>query len=328
MKLRRICYLEREDRAPDWLRDELPDEAETAGIVHYWFEFDEACLYYHPGRGEFLRGDAPSEGVTDIPVSEDEMSTECLPASFLGAELLGITRRAGHGCILRFATGGGIEIEADYPHHMGEPGYTYWSPLFYSPRWLAEPENAATRAYLEEQCLEGSAIEVAGLPHAEYMPTPEPQPTAQAAPTPQPEPAGRESAAPQLSQEPEPLGKQAGRMFSGFFLLLMLLNFLPTAEASIPALLIILLFWGGLPALFLMFSPAPAAQRGRIYRGIAIGALYAIFLPSLIWCGDIASSDAQGGLIYIFIAPVTHGAWLVLAAPYLIHLFTTTRKEP
>ncbi len=132
----------------------------------------------------------------------------------------------------------------------------------------------------------------------------------------------REDAAPEQKMSAEPADsyeRQPGKICCICYILLSLNLYYP--HLSVGGILFGFLLWGGLPALLLLRSAKPTDRLCGIFRGIAIAALYAVFLPLRSYFDDVSSSDAQGGLIYIFIAPLSHGIWLLLAAPYLIRTY-------
>ncbi len=108
-----------------------------------------------------------------------------------------------------------------------------------------------------------------------------------------------------------------GRWLCGLFLLTVLVPAL--MKAGLLAALILLLLWGGIPAVLLMcFPPRGNEYWDNVLYGLAIGALFLIFVGYMTYAQEVARSDAQGALIYIFAFPWTHGIWSLFGIPHFI----------
>ncbi len=170
--LRRICFRECYEPAHDW--DNLPEGVEEHYDLDFWFVFEDACLAFLHGERRFCLCPAPPEEggeVKSIPSTPDVMETSCLPKCFLSASLLSITEEKEPGFILRFDNGGIIELGLDYLYLEAEgAGNPYLSPNFYSAPWLADPENAATRGYLDEELAAGEGRNILETLQEEPLP--------------------------------------------------------------------------------------------------------------------------------------------------------------
>ncbi len=156
--------------------DDLPPGAEEDYALDYWFEFEDTCLACtHQGGTRFSRCEAPPANAKPIPISPDAMVTSCMNEALLGSSLSGIVAAGEGGYILRLAEGGLIELEADCSLMGDGPSLSYLRPHFYSPDWLAAPENASTRAWLDEELAHNQAVAVQDAPPpAETTPAPSP----------------------------------------------------------------------------------------------------------------------------------------------------------
>ncbi len=150
-RLRGIRFVEHAVPLPALGEYPTPDELEEGYALDFWFEFEDMCLFYSHADKGFYRAAHPPKEAQLIPTTPNEGETGCLPESFLGASLLSLTADEDRGYVLRFDTGGVIELGAEDLLFSDGPRGFYLSPNFYTPTWLADEENASTAAYLEEQ---------------------------------------------------------------------------------------------------------------------------------------------------------------------------------
>ncbi len=170
--LRRICFLERYRPAKAG-EQPLPGEPGCYGIA-YWLEFEDDCLCVDDETMKLHRCCCVPAEAKPIPLSEDEMVTGALPRSFLGSSLVSLEHDEPY--LMRFSHGGILNLVFDYRTFTNGPEHAYLSPTFFSPTWLAAPENAEANEELEEPAAAHHLIDLASIPAARFRRAQQPLP--------------------------------------------------------------------------------------------------------------------------------------------------------
>ncbi len=146
-----------------------------------------------------------------------------------------------------------------------------------------------------------------------------------------PEKKTPEAPRPALSPEPEPLRwhfPPLGRRVCCALFLVLLAGMALSHQVPIAGLPFALLLSGGLPAVLLMIPGTSADRLTNALAVLAVVALFGVFLLYNVMAWDVARTDAQGGLIFLFGAPVSHGLWFLFAAPYFFRLMMNASPKP
>ncbi len=121
--------------------------------------------------------------------------------------------------------------------------------------------------------------------------------------------------------EPELPPLQAGRLFCAIFLMLLAATSLYRAGEPADLIRLLLghfLFFGGIPAMLLLLPSADEAPKAARLRGLAVAALYLLFLPQMfcVWDAEELASDANAALGLVVVSLPAHLVWMLLALPW------------
>ncbi len=164
--LRRICFRERLEPVTPADGD-LPPMTTERYTISYWLEFADGCLYISAQDMNLYRVASVPADAKPIPVVDDELTTDSMPLSFLGASLVSIVRDAPY--LMRFDNGGIIDFVFDFFLYNDGPRNSYLSPDFFSPSWFAAPENVELKENFALDEDGEKLIDLASLPAAKDL---------------------------------------------------------------------------------------------------------------------------------------------------------------